>query len=98
VVVFWVYVLLGFVCFDRIFFGISCFRGLGFDCCSLGVDCVVAAFGCNCFRCTIALFLSSFIALRLILCDLSCLVWIGFCLGCVSFDCVWYCSGSCFSI
>lgn len=88
VCVVWVYVWLGFVCFDQIFFGISCLRGLGFDCCWLGVDCVVAAFGCDCFRFTIGLFLSSFIALRLSLFDLSCLVWIGFCLGCISFDCV----------
>lgn len=59
----WVYVWLDVVCFDRISFGVSCHRGFGFDCCWLGVDFVVAGFGCDCFRFTIGLFLSSFIAL-----------------------------------
>jgi len=88
VCVVWVYVWLGFVCFDRISFGISCLRDFGFDCCWLGVDCVVAGFGCGYFHFTIGLFFSSFVALRLGLFDLPCLVWIGFWLGCVPLDCV----------
>jgi hypothetical protein len=53
VCVVWVNVWLGFVCFDRISFGISCLRGFGFDCCWVDVDCVVAGFGCDYFRFTI---------------------------------------------
>jgi len=52
----WVYVWLGFVCFDRISFCISCLRGFGFDRCWLGVDCVVAGFCCDCFQFIIGLF------------------------------------------
>lgn len=48
------FVLIGFP------FGRSCLRGFGFECCWLGVDCVVAGFGCDCFRFTIGLFFEFF--------------------------------------
>jgi hypothetical protein len=66
---------LGFVCFDRISFGISCLRGFGFDCCWLGVDCVVAGFGCDCFRFTIGFFLV--LSLHCVWVCLIYLVWFG---------------------